>query len=77
MLKVLTMFSDPTFPDPYLLQGSEALSAVEKSKYNGELYFHDVPHIKSLLSNQQHRVKNNLKPHRLGSIRHSWPFNRI
>ncbi|XP_045520914.1 uncharacterized protein LOC123712041 isoform X1 [Pieris brassicae] len=67
---------DDDFLDPYLLQGSEAILAIEKTKQHGELYFHDVPHIQSLLTNQQHRVENNLKPHRLGSIRHTWPFNR-
>ncbi|CAB3236002.1 unnamed protein product [Arctia plantaginis] len=61
--------------DPYLLEGSEAIAAVEKACVHG-LYFHDIPHIKSLFANQALRVKNNLKPHRIASIRHSWPYNR-
>ncbi|XP_039745876.1 uncharacterized protein LOC120623742 isoform X1 [Pararge aegeria] len=66
--------SDPE--DPYLLEGSEAVAAVMKSTRHGQLYFHDIPHIESLLANQDLRVKNNLKPHRIASIRQTWPFNR-
>ncbi|XP_072942006.1 uncharacterized protein [Epargyreus clarus] len=62
--------------DPYLLEGSEAISAVRKASLHGHLYFHDIPHIKSLLDNQELRTKNKLKPHRIGSIRHTWPYNR-
>ncbi|XP_023944340.2 uncharacterized protein LOC112050323 [Bicyclus anynana] len=66
--------SDPE--DPYLLEGSEAVAAVTKSTLHGHLYFHDIPHIDSLLANQEIRVQNNLKPHRIASIRQTWPFNR-
>ncbi|KAL4714490.1 hypothetical protein ACJJTC_017785 [Scirpophaga incertulas] len=62
--------------DPYLLQGSDAIAAVQKAEQHGELYFHEIPHIESLHANQELRVKNKLKPHRLGSIRHTWPYNR-
>ncbi|CAK1551921.1 unnamed protein product [Leptosia nina] len=65
------------FLDPYLLEGSNAVAAVIKAKRHGELYFHDIPHIQSLLDNQELRIENHLKPHRLGSIRHSWPFYRF
>ncbi|KOB67905.1 Uncharacterized protein OBRU01_19115 [Operophtera brumata] len=62
--------------DPYLLEGSEAITAVARAKSHGLLYFHDIPHIQSLFANQQLRIENNLKPHIVGSIRHTWPFNR-
>ncbi|XP_028041056.1 uncharacterized protein LOC114251073 [Bombyx mandarina] len=62
--------------DPYLLEGSEAVAAVQRAKDHGHLYFHEIPHIQSLFENQELRVKNNLKPHIVGSIRHTWPFNR-
>lgn len=69
------MSADPYY-DPYLLEGLEAIAAVKRSIKHGELYFHEIPHIESLLANQEERVKNNLKPHILGSIRHTWPYNR-
>ncbi|XP_059061872.1 uncharacterized protein LOC131854747, partial [Achroia grisella] len=68
--------SEPEPLDPYLLEGTEAIAAVEKSLLHGHLYFHDIPHINSLLANQELRINNRLQPHRLGSIRHTWPFNR-
>lgn len=80
----LTLSKLKTFPflaesetfDPYLLEGSEAVAAVQRAKDHGHLYFHEIPHIQSLFENQELRVKNNLKPHIVGSIRHTWPFNR-
>lgn len=69
-------FTVPDSLDPYLLEGSEAIVAVKRSSDHGLLYFHDIPHIESLLANQELRVKNNLKPHRIASIRHTWPYNR-
>ncbi|XP_045492612.1 uncharacterized protein LOC123692033 isoform X1 [Colias croceus] len=68
---------ETNYNDPYFLQGSEALAAVEKARLHGKLYFHDIPHITSLLANQELRIKNNLKPNRIGSIRQSWPYNRV
>ncbi|CAH0721579.1 unnamed protein product, partial [Brenthis ino] len=68
--------NDKDEEDPYLLEGSEAVAAVVKAKHHGELYFHDIPHIPSLLANQDLRIKNNLEPHRIASIRKTWPFNR-
>ncbi|XP_041973372.1 uncharacterized protein LOC121729050 [Aricia agestis] len=62
--------------DPYLIEGTEAIAAVSKSRRHGMLYFHDIPHIESLLKNQELRIDNNLKPHRIGSIRHTWPYYR-
>lgn len=62
--------------DPYLLEGSEAIAAVKRSARHGLYYFHDIPHIESLLANQELRIENNLKPHRIASIRHTWPYNR-
>ncbi|XP_050672718.1 uncharacterized protein LOC126970672 [Leptidea sinapis] len=62
--------------DPYLLEGANAIAAVEKARRHGLLYFHDIPHLESLLANQEHRIQNSLPPNRIGSIRHSWPFNR-
>ncbi|XP_026326948.1 uncharacterized protein LOC113235467 [Hyposmocoma kahamanoa] len=62
--------------DPYLIEGTEAIAAVKRAKGHGHLYFHEIPHINSLLANQELRQKNNLKPHRLGSIRQTWPYNR-
>ncbi|CAH2092151.1 unnamed protein product [Euphydryas editha] len=62
--------------DPYLLEGSEAIAAVVKSTRHGHLYFHDIPHINSLIANQELRIKNNLKPHRIASIRKTWPYYR-
>ncbi|CAG9090968.1 unnamed protein product [Plutella xylostella] len=71
-----TVTEDKEFMDPYLLEGSEAVAAVQKAKLHGEFYFHDIPHIESLLANQELRSLNNLKPHRIASIRHTWPYNR-
>ncbi|CAH2062915.1 unnamed protein product, partial [Iphiclides podalirius] len=65
-----------TFIDPYLLEGSEAVAAVRRAAHHGQFFFHDIPHIESLLANQDLRLKNNLEPHRIGSIRHNWPYNR-
>ncbi|XP_063823322.1 uncharacterized protein LOC135073178 [Ostrinia nubilalis] len=62
--------------DPYLLEGSEAIAAVTRSNRHGNLFFHEIPHIQSLLENQELRISNQLKPHRLGSIRYTWPLNR-
>ncbi|XP_050362725.1 uncharacterized protein LOC126781739 isoform X2 [Nymphalis io] len=67
---------DKNSEDPYLLEGSEAIAAVAKSTRHGLLYFHDIPHINSLLANQELRIQNNLKPHRIASIRQTWPYNR-
>nr|XP_032512017.1 uncharacterized protein LOC116766307 isoform X1 [Danaus plexippus plexippus] len=61
--------------DPYLIQGSEAVAASLRAPRGP--YFHEIPHIKSLLANQQLRIKNNLTPHRLASIRKTWPYNRV
>lgn len=69
-------YSAPGLIDPYLLEGTDAIAAVKRADKHGYLYFHDVPHIESLLANQEIRVKNNLKPHRIASIRHTWPYNR-
>ncbi|XP_053600542.1 uncharacterized protein LOC128669631 isoform X2 [Plodia interpunctella] len=68
--------SESEISDPYLLEGSEAIEAVQRANLHGNLYFHDIPHIMSLLENQQLRIKNQLKPHRLASIRHTWPYYR-
>ncbi|XP_026746738.1 uncharacterized protein LOC113508001 isoform X1 [Trichoplusia ni] len=62
--------------DPYLLEASEAVAAVKRADGHGVYYFHNIPHIESLLANQELRIKNNLKPHRIASIRHTWPYNR-
>ncbi|KAM3968060.1 uncharacterized protein ACR2FA_005141 [Aphomia sociella] len=62
--------------DPYLLEGTEAIAAVQRANLHGHLYFHDIPHIDSLLANQELRINNKLLPHRLGSIRQKWPYNR-
>ncbi|XP_021183909.3 uncharacterized protein LOC110371831 isoform X1 [Helicoverpa armigera] len=70
------VLSDAESLDPYLLEGSEAIAAVQRSSRHGLLYFHDIPHIESLLANQELRIQNNLKPHRIGSIRQTWPYNR-
>ncbi|XP_045459736.1 uncharacterized protein LOC123670273 [Melitaea cinxia] len=72
----LTKADDSNNEDPYLLEGSEAIAAVAKSTRHGHLYFHDIPHINSLIANQELRIKNNLKPHRIASIRKTWPYNR-
>lgn len=77
LIPITLYFPDLDPEDPYLLSGSEAIAAVTRAKNHGELYFHDIPHIESLLANQQLRIKNNLKPHTLGSIRHTWPYYRI
>lgn len=70
------LLTDAESLDPYLLEGSEAVAAVKRASRHGLYYFDDIPHIESLLANQELRVENNLKPHRLGSIRHTWPYNR-
>ncbi|KAG6450776.1 hypothetical protein O3G_MSEX006772 [Manduca sexta] len=67
---------DDSIVDPYLLEGSEAIAAVQRAKQHGNLYFHEIPHIPSLLANQELRAKNRLKPHLIASIRHTWPYNR-
>ncbi|XP_073966121.1 uncharacterized protein [Choristoneura fumiferana] len=68
--------STPETVDPYLLEGSEAIAAVSRAQHHGLYYFHDIPHIASLLTNQELRVANHLEPHRIASIRHTWPYNR-
>lgn len=68
--------AEPETVDPYLLEGSEAITAVARAREHGVYYFHDVPHIASLLANQELRTLNDLRPHRVASIRHTWPFNR-
>ncbi|XP_022829387.1 uncharacterized protein LOC111358469 isoform X2 [Spodoptera litura] len=70
------VLSDAESLDPYLLEGSEAIAAVKRASRHGLYYFDDIPHIESLLANQELRIENNLKPHRLGSIRQTWPYNR-
>lgn len=68
--------TEPEFFDPYLVEGAEAITAVKRADTHGHLFFHDIPHIESLLSNQELRTKNHLRPHRIASIRHTWPYNR-
>lgn len=70
------VLSENEIADPYLLEGSEAIAAVKRASDHGPVYFHEFPHIESLLVNQELRVQNNLKPHRIASIRHTWPYNR-
>nr|XP_026491685.1 uncharacterized protein LOC113397512 [Vanessa tameamea] len=62
--------------DPYLVRGGAAARAAARARRRGALYFHDVPHIASLLANQELRIQNNLEPHRIASIRQSWPYSR-
>ncbi|KAF9407505.1 hypothetical protein HW555_012495, partial [Spodoptera exigua] len=59
------VLSDAESLDPYLLEGSEAVAAVKRASRHGLYYFHDIPHIESLLANQEQRIENNLKPHRI------------
>ncbi|XP_063380260.1 uncharacterized protein LOC134666884, partial [Cydia fagiglandana] len=68
--------AEPEIVDPYLVEGSEAVAAVGRARQHGVYYFHDVPHIESLLANQELRALNRLQPHRVASIRHTWPYNR-
>ncbi|XP_063636099.1 uncharacterized protein LOC134806705 [Cydia splendana] len=68
--------AEPEMVDPYLLEGSEAIAAVALARKRGVYYFHDIPHIESLLANQELRAQNRLQPHRVASIRHTWPYNR-
>ncbi|GBP03685.1 hypothetical protein EVAR_2428_1 [Eumeta japonica] len=72
----LFLLADNDSFDPYLLEGTEAIAAVKRADEHGQLFFQDIPHIESLLANQELRTKNKLKPHRIASIRHTWPFNR-
>ncbi|XP_063530778.1 uncharacterized protein LOC134741811 [Cydia strobilella] len=67
--------AEPETVDPYLVLGSEAIAAVGRARQHG-VYFHDVPHVESLLALQRLRARLRLRPHRLASIRHTWPFNR-
>ncbi|KAJ0179442.1 hypothetical protein K1T71_005154 [Dendrolimus kikuchii] len=73
---ILERRSDTGPFDHYLREGTEAIAAVKRADRHGHLFFQDIPHIESLLANQEIRVKNNLKPHRIASIRHTWPYNR-
>lgn len=64
------------YPDPYLLTGDAALLAVKYIYGRGELFFHDVPHARALLRNQEERRRNGLNGNILRSIRVNSPFLR-
>ncbi|XP_054268272.1 uncharacterized protein LOC128990067 [Macrosteles quadrilineatus] len=60
--------------DPLLITGPEAAQYVSYLFSKGELFFNLIPHERLVLMNQQDRVKNNLLPHLLASIRPGHPF---
>ncbi|XP_050300370.1 uncharacterized protein LOC126738928 [Anthonomus grandis grandis] len=63
------------YPDPFLRLGPEA-KLLAKYLYSKPLFFNQIPHEKSLLYNQEERVKNGLTPHNLGSLRPGTPWYR-
>lgn len=62
--------------DPYLLEGFEAVQALDRVIAHGELYHHEIPHVRALLANQKLRIKNGLHANKLGSIRLTSPWKR-
>ncbi|KAH1019709.1 uncharacterized protein LOC109534984 [Dendroctonus ponderosae] len=70
-------FSDGlSYPDPFLRTGIDAKRKADYL-YSKELFFKDIPHIRSLLFNQHQRLDNDLAPNRLGSLRLGSPWNRF
>ncbi|KAF7267318.1 hypothetical protein GWI33_019438 [Rhynchophorus ferrugineus] len=64
------------YSDPFLLTGQEAKNAAS-FLYRKELFFDEVPHVRSLLKNQESRQLNGLSPMKLGSLRLVSPWNRF
>ncbi|XP_030767780.1 uncharacterized protein LOC115891466 [Sitophilus oryzae] len=70
-------FSDGlSYPDPLLLTGQRAKNAASYL-YKKELFFHEIPHVNSLLQYQDVRKRNGLVPVKLGSLRLASPWNRF
>ncbi|RZF37870.1 hypothetical protein LSTR_LSTR007723 [Laodelphax striatellus] len=63
----------PTY-DPYLATEEMARRAMAIIMAHGVLFFHNIPHERLVLRNNQERVQNFLQPHILGSIRPGHPF---
>lgn len=68
------MFSE--YPDPLLLRGKDALVAVKYLYGRGPLFYHQIPHVRALLRNQEERRANGLDGNYLSSSRHGSPFYR-
>ncbi|KAH1019713.1 hypothetical protein HUJ04_009495 [Dendroctonus ponderosae] len=64
------------YPDPFMRTGIDAKRKADYL-YSKELFFKDIPHIRSLLFNQHKGLDNDLAPNRLGSLRLGSPWNRF
>ncbi|GLV37089.1 hypothetical protein CBL_02080 [Carabus blaptoides fortunei] len=65
------------YPDPLLLRGKNALIAAKYLYGRGPLFYHQIPHIRALLRNQQERRANGLDGNNLSSNRRGSPFYRV
>ncbi|XP_011315335.1 uncharacterized protein [Fopius arisanus] len=61
-------------PDPLLLTGEAAMIAVRYLYGHGELFFHEIPHVRAILRNQEERRLNRLQENILKSPRPASPF---
>ncbi|XP_063986449.1 uncharacterized protein LOC135167309 [Diachasmimorpha longicaudata] len=61
-------------PDPLLLTGEAAMIAVRYLYGHGELFFHEIPHVRAILRNQEERRSNGLHENILKSLRPASPF---
>ncbi|XP_008553934.1 uncharacterized protein LOC103575779 isoform X3 [Microplitis demolitor] len=62
------------YPDPLLLTDEAAVSAIRHLYGRTGLFFHEIPHLRSLLRLQQERRLNGLDDNVLGSLRPGSPF---
>ncbi|KAK0080962.1 hypothetical protein PV325_013035 [Microctonus aethiopoides] len=63
-------------PDPFLLTGEAAVLAVKYLYGHGELFFHEIPHWRALITNQHMRRLNGLHEHVLNSLNPTSPFHK-
>ncbi|XP_011494006.1 PREDICTED: uncharacterized protein LOC105359187 [Ceratosolen solmsi marchali] len=64
------------YPDPLLLRGEAATLAVKYIYGRGELFFHEIPHVRAILRNQEERRRNGLNGNVLSSLRPESPWYR-
>ncbi|XP_044588493.1 uncharacterized protein LOC123267737 isoform X2 [Cotesia glomerata] len=62
------------YPDPLLLTDESAASAIRHLYDRTGLFFHEIPHLRSLLRLQHERRSNGLQDNVLSSIRPQSPF---
>ncbi|RZC34276.1 uncharacterized protein BDFB_006912, partial [Asbolus verrucosus] len=65
-----------SYPDPLLLTGRAAKRAASVL-YRKPLFFEEINHVESLLSNQEQRRRSGLAGNKLGSLRPHLPFYRF